>query len=293
MTYDDLLILSENPFGVYSKGTKERLPFNRYRVPGSYPTQVVDCFHDHCFWLADDWSTNFGHFLMDTAPTILEWKPGQSILCNDVTFVRELVALWRPEAHLLPLPLDRRLHYVRRLERPAVLFGHSAPVIPPHVLHFFMELRCKAPAMFNPIPKVMITRRDATRRPIANENELVAGMMKLGFIPFEFSTLSVAERICVMRQARCVFSHCGAGATNYAFISPGTTTITLYSPTLHGEEQHNSRLTRALGGVPYVLDEHGQPFGGELNSSGEFTVPWSIPSVPVILDRVKQILASI
>jgi len=291
--YHDVLVVAESTFGVYNRITKERLPFNRMDAPAKFPEAAPTHEHGECFWFADDWSMNFGHFLMDSAHTLLEWNPRLHILCNNVPYVYQLVELWRPCARYTPLVLDKSVHHVRSLYRPAPLFGHSAGEIPPHVLHFLMELRCKAPDVFGPIPLVMITRRDARRRPISNEAELIQGMMKLGFIPFEFSTLSLVERISTIRQARVVFSHCGAPAVNYAWITPGTATITLYSPTLHGEEKHNSILTRAMGGVPHTLDEYGNPVTGQTNASDDYAAPWSIPSVPVILDAVKRIVAAI
>ena len=296
--YDDVLVADEYPFAVYSRVTREKLPFNYQAYPSCYPVQPVAHEHGDCFWLEQDQDANVGHFFMDTSHMILDWRPGWTILCRDVSFVRELITLWRPAAAFVPLVLDHSLHHIKRLRRPDRLFRHSLRVIPPQVLYFFMELRCKAPTVMNPVPLVMITRRGDWRRALPQEDELIEGMVKLGFVPYQFNKFSLVERISLIRQARCVFSHCGAGATHYAFIAPGATTITLYSPTLHGEEQHNSRLTRAMGGVPYVLDENGQSFSNQVNADGaavggDHSAPWALPSVPVILDAVKRIVDAI
>lgn len=291
--YSDVFIKAANPVEVYDSAG-QRLPFNRVKTGGTTDIgalkQAVAVEHDSVFWLYDDWDTNFGHFLMDTAPGLLQFRalPHLKILHSERSYAGELVAIYHPPALHETFARDQRVHHVRKLVRPEALHWHGATPSST-VAKFFNEVRDRVTPKATGQRYIMLTRRDSKRRPLENEAELIALVERAGFTPYEFGPLPLAERISIIRQARCVFSHCGAGACNYAWLEPNTTTVTLYYPLLHGEEKNNSALTRTMKGTPYALNEHGELFSNEPNIGTDYTQPWRLESPKKIADRVLKL----
>ena len=296
--YDNVVLLAKYPIQVFDTVTGKRLhAFNRDKYePNAMPAGLLDSVtdrHDTAFWYYDDWAGNFGHFSMDQSHNVLKFeamakKP--ELFVNDVDFVHELLALRGIRG--TTLAMDGKVHFFKRIMLPTPICWHGCSPLPSPVLRFFNEIRDCVPDCTPPIERLMITRRDSPgRRPLANETELVEKLKHLGFVAYEFGPLSLSERISLVRRARFLFTHSGAGACNHLWIRPGTMTITLYNPHLHGEEVNNSHLTRSMGGTPYVMDEHGKSFANERNF-GEYNVPWELPSVDAVVSTVRARLVT-
>lgn len=71
-------------------------------------------------------------------------------------------------------------------------------------------------------PFVYISRKDAKRRLIVNEPELLQLLDEYGFRSFELTSLSFSEKIQLFHQARVIVGTLGAGHTNLVFCKSGT-----------------------------------------------------------------------
>lgn len=290
--YNDVVVVANNPVQVFCAKTRRRITaFNR----GVYEPENASAFylegitdrHDTAFWYYDDWNTNFGHYLMDHSHDILQFealsqKP--ELITSSVHYVRELLALRGIQG--TELPCDFRLHYFKQLLVPEPVCAHGTP-IPESVIQFFREIRDCAKSCTPPVQRLVITRQDSDRRRMTNESDLIAALVKLGFMPYTFGTLPLNARISLVRRAKFVFTMSGAGACNHAWIQPGAMTITLYHPNLMGEEGNNSRLTRAMGGFPVALDHNGSVFSNGKNSGG-LTDNWMLTSVETVTSEVLR-----
>ncbi len=76
--------------------------------------------------------------------------------------------------------------------------------------------------------KVFISRTDAPKRKIINEDEVFERFKSYGFVRYELSKLSVAEQILLMHNAEAVVGEHGAGLTNILFCNPDTLVIELF-----------------------------------------------------------------
>lgn len=76
--------------------------------------------------------------------------------------------------------------------------------------------------------RIFISRKDAPKRKILNEDEIFRLFEAQGFVRYELSTLSVAEQIALFNQAEIVVGEHGAGMTNCLFCKPGTKVIEIF-----------------------------------------------------------------
>ena len=66
-------------------------------------------------------------------------------------------------------------------------------------------------------PKVLISRRKALGRRIANETEVIEALKPLGFIPYVLEEMSYVEQVKLFAQAKVIIAPHGAGLTNLIF----------------------------------------------------------------------------
>ena len=76
--------------------------------------------------------------------------------------------------------------------------------------------------------RIFISRKDAPKRKILNEDEIFKLFEAKGFVRYELSKLSVAEQILLFNQAEMVVGEHGAGMTNCLFCKPGTKVIEIF-----------------------------------------------------------------
>ena len=76
---------------------------------------------------------------------------------------------------------------------------------------------------------LLVSRADAPKRKLLNEDRLLAAFADLGMERVVFSTMSVAQQIDTMGQARLVMGAHGAGLTNAIYCRPGTTLVEINS----------------------------------------------------------------
>ncbi|NEO54927.1 MAG: glycosyltransferase family 61 protein [Okeania sp. SIO3B5] len=77
---------------------------------------------------------------------------------------------------------------------------------------------------------IYISRKYASRRRIANEEEVVNLLKKYGFRQVFLESMSVMEQASLLYHAKNIVSPHGAGLTNIIFSQPGTKLIEIFSP---------------------------------------------------------------
>lgn len=76
--------------------------------------------------------------------------------------------------------------------------------------------------------RLYISRADARKRKIRNEDELIETLAANGFEVCRLATMSLAEQIAAFRSAEVVVGQHGAGLTLISVCSPGTKVVELY-----------------------------------------------------------------
>ncbi|CAA2099802.1 hypothetical protein MBUL_00337 [Methylobacterium bullatum] len=75
--------------------------------------------------------------------------------------------------------------------------------------------------------RVYVTRRDAARRTLTNQDEIEVEAAKHGFVVLEFSELPLWHKIAIARNARFIMGPHGGGLSHNVFARPGTKIIEL------------------------------------------------------------------
>lgn len=103
---------------------------------------------------------------------------------------------------------------------------------PAWACHFLRKefLNCQINKQLHGLERIYISRAKASRRQVANENELVNFLSKLGFKTIILESLLVAEQALIFSSAKVVVAPHGAGLSNVIFCSPGTKIIEIFSP---------------------------------------------------------------
>ncbi len=78
--------------------------------------------------------------------------------------------------------------------------------------------------------RLFISRRDSVNRRLLNEDELFALASRRGFERVELHGMSLRQQAALFHSATAIIAPHGAGLTNLAFCSPGTTVMELFSP---------------------------------------------------------------
>lgn len=89
----------------------------------------------------------------------------------------------------------------------------------------FLPLLCKRKPL-----RLYVSRRDATRRRILNEDEALPLLKKYGYQKVELSSLTLKEQMELFYAAERVVGPHGAGFSHLVFCQPGTPFLEIFSP---------------------------------------------------------------
>ncbi len=118
--------------------------------------------------------------------------------------------------------------------------------------------------------RIYVSRRDAARRHVLNEQDLDTVFEALGFTVVTLSDMSVAQQAHLFRRAEMVMGLHGAGLTNIGFCFPGTPVIEIL-PAAHRFVSPYYMLA-GLRGLPYIC-LGAEPSGRQENGlHGDFFV---------------------
>jgi capsular polysaccharide biosynthesis protein len=130
-----------------------------------------------------------------------------------------------PSIGVRPVGLNETL-LIEKLVLPLSVCGEAA--FHPCVLEFFQRVSANVPPSARRLPRrFAIDRRGPARRGLLNETEVLQALVRQGFVPVRLEDLSIAEQICLFRQAEAIVSPQGAGLASLGFARPGCIVIEL------------------------------------------------------------------
>lgn len=202
------------------------------------------------------------HWLVDRLPGFA-WlnEPGNAV--DDLPILIGDTAPGYEMASLTMMGLDDRVQrvgdavFVERLVEPAVGFRNMVGW--KHVDWGINTLIDKAMAEAHTHgvdlpPRIYISRRDAKRRVLINEEEVEAAIASRGFISYQFADIPLWHQIALVHSAQVVLGPHGAGLAHLLFARPGIRVIEII-PIKDGS--YRLRFNYARLSIIKTLDYHG------------------------------------
>ena len=176
---------------------------------------------------------------------------------------------------------------VQTLILPLSVSGESA--YHPCVRDFFRRLSANVPSTPVRLPRrVYIDQRGTGIRPLRNEDDVIAALTPLGFLPVRLDLLSLHDQVRLFRHAEAIVAPHASALTNLGFARPGCLVVELH---MDAYVDWSFRNLAALTGLRYdcVLGRAQRPWP---DLTVEFhNTPWSI-SVNHVVAAVAHSLGS-
>jgi capsular polysaccharide biosynthesis protein len=182
---------------------------------------------DQACWIIDDWSCNYGHFLIDVMQRYIQLRiKHSSNLCVLLPDSYRNYGYLTETLNTLNIKIifikENQLIKVKQLFIPDFYFppGIINNNIIGHVREVFWKLG--NPANINSGPKrIFITRNKDRKRKIINENELYPLLEKYDFNITYLADLTIVKQMELCCNAEIIVGLHGAGLTNIMFMKKG------------------------------------------------------------------------
>jgi len=179
-------------------------------------------------------SHNYYHWLNDVLPRI---KLYESVLDQidhfcisslvPAKFLEVLLDFGIPANKILLVNYGEKLHFDH-------LFVASLPGSegrsPRWAIDYIRERLIKPPVSAKPLKKIYFKRGNGTDRKLLNEESIIGLLKNNGFEIIEPGTLSIAEQVNLVQQAKIIVSTHGAALSNLLFSRDNLLVIELFSP---------------------------------------------------------------
>lgn len=173
-------------------------------------------------WGVQDWADNYFHWVTEILPRILAMHKrdkGAPVLLSEkvsrLSFVEQAMELFNIPFKVLPVGRGIKIDRLLACKVPHVgqfnqylLSAFRADVLS----------AVSSNSMYSPIRKLYISRSDARRRKILNEDALWHSLQHHGFEKVELNGMNWPDQIRLFRQAVLVVSNHGAGLSNIMFM---------------------------------------------------------------------------
>jgi capsular polysaccharide biosynthesis protein len=181
------------------------------------------------FIITDDWSNGYFHWLMDCLPRL--------ILLGEKGMIPPLIlpghfknkGYVSESLHIVGIKnvtflKKENWYYLKRLTFPV----HLAPT-GNYNDDIMKALRNKLTANLreDPTLKIYISRSKASRRKIANEDQILPVLSQMGFKTIYCEDLSFQEQLQLFSKVKYLISNHGAGLSNMLFMSSGASVLEL------------------------------------------------------------------
>lgn len=190
------------------------------------PRRIAPSGYADCFWISDDWTDNYFHFLFDAYPRLHALRSGLGsktlllpAVCRERSYIREVLAALNQEA--VYLENDRvywsaqDLHFCEttgeryfKVESVACLEGLKSVL-----LEGLPEEQAAV--------RLYVSRSEAPARRVLNEDELLPELTAAGFQVVKLEQLTLAQQVSLFDRAEWVIGPHGAGFANLGFARPG------------------------------------------------------------------------
>lgn len=213
-------------------------------------------------WITDQWSRNYFHWLTDALPRLLVAREAGNQApvviperYRSAPHISATLSLLGEELHYLS-PASRHVFSELTLVSPVAPTGSPDPKIMKRVANWLKEALLKEQADLTDASgdratglRLWVSRRFARRRWLSNEDDVVGLLKNHGFQVIYPEHLSVAEQLKLFSRATLVAGMHGAGLTNIAMMTPGTSVLEVR---LQGDWHNNSYFSlSAACELPY------------------------------------------
>lgn len=186
---------------------------------------------DRAWWVSDNWSHEYFHWLCDALPRLYlaaRHEPGLILLLPANHAGRNYISA-SARALLRTEPIIMRRGTSARVTE-LLLPGHAA--WPGNYNDALMPALAKAltdalvpsagaDGALAPWRRIYISRSRGPRRRIVNETEIIGPLKAHGFETYYFEELAFEEQVRLMTETRTLVSNHGAGLTNMMFMQKG------------------------------------------------------------------------
>lgn len=214
---------------------------------------------EEAIWVIDLWSKNYFHWILECLPRILALRSAGINLplllpehVFSISYIRESLADLNIQTFTYNF---RQTVKVKRLFMPS----HDSPcAFDRDYLKNLVDSyhTIDLPRVAVPSKKIYISRKDAGKRKVANEAELIPVLKEAGFECVQLEKLSFKAQRELMTETAVLLSIHGAGLANLIFMQLGSKVIELHPDT----ENYNScfyHLAEAVGMKYYYSFEPG------------------------------------
>lgn len=244
-----------------------------------FPETIIE----EAIWITDTWSRNYFHWILECLPRLLALQAkgiNAPLLIPEhiygAPYVRESLVDFQVEVITFNF---RQTVKVDSL----YLVSHDAPCAfdPEYIRNvIFKYQEIDSPNFKSASRRIYISRKDAGKRKVENENELLPILSKYGFEILQMELLSFKEQRELMRETKVLLSIHGAGLANLIFMPENAKVIELHPDV----ERYNScfyHLAAALNrDYFYSFEKADHPNPQEAN-------------IRVDLDKLEKLLLSI
>jgi capsular polysaccharide biosynthesis protein len=234
ITHDDKLLFDVSlQFGVGRdiNKIKSHLAFNYLNI--AQWQQIPDTVAA----LATPGAEGYYHWLTDALPRleILRKVFKSEIAAIDKYIVNTGISIIAESLELLDIPreklifIDPTKHFqVKNLVVPSLPGFTGTP--PPWIYTFLRESFLKHKANIPPISRLYVSRSKARYRKVTNEEDVLACLVGIGFIPVWLEEHDFATQIALFANAEFIVAPHGAGLTNLVWCQPGAKVLEIFSP---------------------------------------------------------------
>lgn len=221
------------------------------------PPRVIDC----ALWVHDDWSGGYFHWLTEVCPKLIAWRNSQKAL-----FPVLLPSEFRNYSYVLSTldilgfkylffePLDRIFVRVLWIIEPTAISGNYRSDLMKQISEQVTKklgspLLCQNSSNLN---YYYISRKDATRRFLANEEDIKDLLKSRSIKPLVLSGYNLADQVSTFSQCSLLVSIHGNALTNMLWMPTGSSVIEIR----RSGDKHNNcyySLASALGHKYYYI----------------------------------------
>ncbi len=251
-------------------------------------------FARHTVFMAINKFSNYYHWIAEMLPAIAgymlspDFRDGILLLTadryiNDVMY-DSLQCVLPDQGRPLIRAADHRPLGIGRLVFSSFIHPHKWSDFAGHVYDNIAQRVC--PAAVAPFRRIYVSRADALRSPLINEDRLIALLERHGFETILPGSLTFAQQVQTFREAHIIIGTHGAGLANIAFCCPGTLLYELF-PSVSLENTCYNIISQGRG-LHYWADVFYCPTPPCAGWAGLQQVSWQVN-----LDVVARRLAAI
>lgn len=219
---------------------------------------------EEAIWVIDLWSKNYFHWVLECLPRILNLR--RLGILAPLLIPEHLYEISYIHDSLVDLNIETITFNFRQtvLVKKLMVVSHDSPCAFDRDYLKLLVDTFQTIDQAEPKPatrKIYISRKDAGKRMVANEEELVPYLLDAGFEFIQMEMLNFKEQRELMRETSVLLSIHGAGLSNLIFMQKGSKVIELHPDTA----SYNScfyHLSAALG-IDYYYSfekgDHGSP----------------------------------